>query len=156
VLGFDYTSTTLTHNGAKTMAFFTQAMKAERAPAITKIAKEYGIKLSMKVEHHSTFVITLNSGSLDFIGDYNKTQAANVYYNDRDYSPAEYLQLHRYSDFNKCFSDQKIAEFLTKITAVAMQGNHDNSDIMTDYHDVGFYFYIHVGKWNKHYIFNEK
>jgi hypothetical protein len=27
---------------------------------------------------------------------------------------------------------------------------------MADYHDVGFYFYIHVGKWNKHYIFNEK
>ena len=138
------------------MAFFTQAMKAERAPAITKIAKEYGIKLSMKVEHSSTFIITLNSGAIDFIGDYNKTQAAKNYHDMRNDGDAQYLQLHCHSNFSDKFSDQKVIEFLTKITAVAMQGNHDYSDIMTDYFDVGFYFYIHVGKWNKHYIFNEK
>jgi len=138
------------------MAFFTQAMKAERAPAINKIAKEYGVKLSMKVEHSSTFIITLNSGSLDFIGDYNKTQAAKSYHDTRNDGDAQYLQLHRYANFSDKFSDQKVIEFLTKICDIAMQGNHDNSDVMTDYFDVGFYFYIHVGKWNKHYIFNEK
>ena len=31
------------------MANFTKEMKAERAPAITKLAKEYGVKLSMKI-----------------------------------------------------------------------------------------------------------
>jgi hypothetical protein len=29
--------------------------------------------------------------------------------------------------------------------------NHDNSDIMTDYFDVGWYVNIYVGKWNKPY-----
>jgi hypothetical protein len=29
--------------------------------------------------------------------------------------------------------------------------NHDNSDIMTDYFDVGWYLNINVGGWNKPY-----
>lgn len=138
------------------MAFFTQAMKQERAPAISKIAKEYGVKLSMKVEHSSTFIITLNSGVIDFVGDYNATKAAKHYHNPSNDGEAQYLQLHRYANFSEQFSNPKAVEFLTKICAVAMQGNHDNSDIMTDYFDVGFYFYIHVGKWNKHYQLIEK
>jgi hypothetical protein len=30
-------------------------------------------------------------------------------------------------------------------------GNHDRSDSMTDYFDVGWYISINVGKWNKPY-----
>ena len=75
------------------MAFFTQAMKQERAPAISKIAKEYGVKLSMKVEHSSTFIITLNSGVIDFVGDYNATKAAKHYHNPSNDGEAQYMQL---------------------------------------------------------------
>jgi hypothetical protein len=32
-----------------------------------------------------------------------------------------------------------------------MAGNYNNSDIMTDYFDVGWYIEINVGKWNKEY-----
>jgi hypothetical protein len=31
-------------------------------------------------------------------------------------------------------------------------GNHDNSDIMTDYFDVGWYVDVNIGLWNKPYI----
>jgi hypothetical protein len=31
-------------------------------------------------------------------------------------------------------------------------GNHDNSDIQSDYFDVGWYTHINVGRWNKPYL----
>jgi hypothetical protein len=33
-----------------------------------------------------------------------------------------------------------------------MVGNHNRSDIMSDYHDVGWYVDINIGQWNKPYI----
>ena len=32
-----------------------------------------------------------------------------------------------------------------------MVGNHNNSDISTDYFDVGWYIDINIGKWDKPY-----
>jgi hypothetical protein len=31
-------------------------------------------------------------------------------------------------------------------------GNHDRSDIQTDYFDVGWYVDVNIGRWNKPYI----
>ena len=30
-------------------------------------------------------------------------------------------------------------------------GNHDNSDLQTDYYDVGWYVNLQFGRWNKPY-----
>ena len=52
--------------------------------------------------------------------------------------------------------ETKIANFYKELLA-AMHGvgsryaNHDNSDIMTDYFDVGWYVDINVGQWNNGY-----
>jgi hypothetical protein len=32
-----------------------------------------------------------------------------------------------------------------------MVGNHDKSDVMTDYFNVGWYIDINIGKWDKPY-----
>ena len=45
----------------------------------------------------------------------------------------------------------KSLEFLNKLVPLMMVGNHDNSDIMTDYFDVGWYIDINIGRWNKPY-----
>lgn len=135
------------------MAFFTQAMKAERAPAIAKLAKEYGVKLSMKVDNGKSFVVTLLSGSIDFMNDYNETRKVTRWYQNPQVQ--DYVQLSNHCNFAENFSNNKAIEFLTKLTDIAMQGNFDDSDLMTDYHNVGFYFNLHIGKWNKYYIFNK-
>ena len=43
------------------------------------------------------------------------------------------------------------SEKLKEIFDVINEGNHDNSDSMTDYFDVGFYVHFSIGKWNKPY-----
>ena len=55
------------------MAYMSQEKKAEIAPAIKAICKKYGVKASVAVRHHSTLVLNIKSGKIDFIGNYNKT-----------------------------------------------------------------------------------
>jgi hypothetical protein len=40
-------------------------------------------------------------------------------------------------------------DIIEKITNICNKGNHDNSDYMTDYFDVGWYFHLSQGKWDK-------
>ena len=41
--------------------------------------------------------------------------------------------------------------FLSEVIPAMNNGNHDNSDIQTDYFDVGWYIDVNIGKWNKPY-----
>lgn len=43
----------------------------------------------------------------------------------------------------------KKRDFLLQLYKIINSGNHDNSDSMTDYFDVGFYVNIEIGSWDK-------
>ena len=53
------------------MAYMNQERKATIAKAVNPILAKYGMKGSLRVRNHSTIVLTLASGSIDFIGDLN-------------------------------------------------------------------------------------
>lgn len=129
------------------MAYMSQDKKKELAPAIKAVLKEYGVKGSISVHNHSSLIVTLSEGELDINGNYEKTQAEK---NGRlvsvggDHSVNPYWIDSNYTG--------KVKTFLEKLKNAMMKGNHDNSDIMTDYFDVGWYVNIYVGKWNKPYV----
>lgn len=129
------------------MAYMSQEKKKELAPAIKAVMKEFGVKGSIAVHNHSSLIVTLSEGELDINGNYEKTQAEK---NGRfvsvggDHSVNPYWIDSNYTG--------KVKTFLEKLKTAMMNGNHDNSDIMTDYFDVGWYVNIYVGKWNKPYV----
>ena len=45
----------------------------------------------------------------------------------------------------------RVLEFLTKVIRVLNGGNHDNSDAMVDYFDVGWYVDVRFGRWKNPY-----
>ena len=111
------------------MAYFNQERKKEMAPAIKALLKKYHMKGSLAVRDHSTVVLNLKEGPIDFGGD--RIQV-NVYWVDDHY--------------------QGVArEFLNQALEILNQGNHNRSDIQTDYFDVGWYVNINVGRWNQPY-----
>ena len=66
----------------------------------------------------------------------------------KGYSFPDHEQINHYHlDLHKL--GKRETAVLKKLTEIAMQGNHDNSDIMTDYFDVGWYFHLSIGKWDK-------
>ena len=132
------------------MAYMNQERKAERAPAIKAILKKYNVKGSLAVRNHMTLVLNIKSGAIDFIGNFNKTVSSDFYLSARGFTPAEKsLDVNPYHYQNHFSGDAKA--FMQEVFAVMNSGNHDRSDIQSDYFDVGWYVDVNVGQWNKPY-----
>lgn len=138
------------------MAYMSQEHKKELAPAIMAVCKKYNVKASLGVDNHSTLVLKIKSSPIDFIGNFNQSETAKRYERNRhergDF--AEYNPTHMEINEHH-FKDQYTGDalnFLTEVIDAMMKGNHDNSDIMTDYFDVGWYISVNVGTWDKPYI----
>jgi hypothetical protein len=131
------------------MAYFNQERKAKLAPAIKAILKKYKVKGSLAVRNHSSFVLNIKSGAIDFIGNYNNTVAAqpggfragNPAVKSLDVNPYWYQE----------HFDGRALDFFKEIFTAMNVGNHDRSDIQSDYFDVGWYVDVNVGSWNQPY-----
>ena len=131
------------------MAYMSQDRKKEIAEVVKVILKEYGVKGTLAVRHHSTLVLNINSGCIDFIGNYVSMMDSTKLENYLDFRPS-YLDINPYH-YRDHF-DGKAKEFLNKVFNAMNKGNHDNSDVQTDYFDVGWYVDINIGRWDKPYI----
>ena len=134
------------------MAYFNQERKAKIAPKIKAILAKYKVKGSLAVRNHSTLCLNIKSGSIDFIGNFNKTISADHYLTARGFTPAEKsLSVNPYH-YDNHFSGKALA-FMQEVFA-AMKGAdwYDNSDAQTDYFDTAYYVDVNIGSWNKNYI----
>ena len=111
------------------MAYFSQERKAEKLPKIKAVLSKWGMKGSVSVRHHATVVVTLRSGKLPFD---SADRSINEYHYEKHYE-----------------GDQR--SFLKELFQVLFEGNHNNSDPMTDYFDVGWYVDVRIGTYDKPY-----
>ena len=133
------------------MAYMSQEKKAKIAPKIKAILAKYKVKGSLSVRNHMTLVLNIKSGSVDFIGNFNETVSSDPYLSARGFTPAEKsLDVNPYHYQNHFSGDAKA--FMQEVFAVMNDGNHDRSDIQSDYFDVGWYVDVNVGQWDKEYI----
>lgn len=117
------------------MAYMSQEKKKALAPAIKNILREHGLRGSLKVYHHSTLVLTINSGAIDFPLTLGSADV-NTYHVNSHW-------------------EGKAKDALNALVEVMNVGNHDRSDLMSDYHDVGWYVDIKIGTWEKPYVFEQ-
>jgi hypothetical protein len=126
------------------MAYVSQDLKSKLTPKIKAICKKYGVKASIAVRHHSTIVLNVKSGKIDFINDYGDTTESR---NDAKKFGIQVNPYHYQSHF-----EGKAKKFLSEVIPALNNGNHDDSDSQTDYFDVGWYIDVNIGKWDKPYI----
>ena len=132
------------------MAYMSSEMKQKIAPEVKKILKKYGMSGSLSVHNHSTLVLNLKSGKLDMIGNFNTMIQERDPTGNRHINQAKGdIQVNPYW-YHEHFSG-KCKNFLKEVLNVMNNGNHDNSDIQTDYFDIGWYVDVNVGRWNKPY-----
>ena len=129
-----------------------QDRKSALSPAIKAALKKYGVKGSLAVRNHSTLVLNIKSGPIDFISNLNKVCAvapgADRYGAYRPAVGSIDVNPYHYRDH----FDGKALAFLSEVMPVMNNGNHDNSDIQSDYFDIGWYIDVNIGSWNKPYI----
>jgi len=129
------------------MAYMSQENKKSLSPKIKEICKKYGVKASLGVNNHSTLVLNINSGSVDFFGDAtNRANTSNYDVDNGHYSVNQYWYKEHFTG--------KSLEFLSEVIPAMNVGNFDKSDIMTDYFHVGWYISVNVGRWDKPYTLN--
>lgn len=128
------------------MAYVSQELKAKLAPRIKAICKKYGVKATLAVRHHSTLVLNIKEGRIDFITNYAQTTGKGA----DDWAVKKgNIDVNTYH-YKNHFSG-KAYNFLSEIVPAMNNGNHDNSDIQSDYFDVGWYIDVNIGKWDKPY-----
>ena len=121
------------------MAYMSQEKKAKIAPAVKAILKKYNVKGSLAVRNHSTLVLNVTQGSIDFIKDFGNEESAKKF----GIQVNPYWYHEHFTGLSK--------EFLAEVLNAMNDGNHDRSDAMVDYFDVGWYVDVNIGKWNKAY-----
>tara|TARA_B100002019_G_C21203054_1_gene565109 strand:- start:62 stop:448 length:387 start_codon:yes stop_codon:yes gene_type:complete len=124
------------------MAYVSQSLKKELAPAIKAVLKKYKMKGSIAVDNHSTLVVNLKSGAIDFQKDFqNECSTTGKYH----YQVNPYWFQDHYKGAAKAF--------LTELLAAMKPADKwfDNSDPMTDYFHTAYYVDVNIGKWNQEY-----
>lgn len=122
------------------MAYMSQEHKARLAPTIKAICKKYGIKASLSVRNHSTLVLTVKQGTIDFYADYGNPEGARQFG----------IQVNPYWYQDHFVGPSK--EFLSEVIP-AMYGPdyYDESDAQVDYFHCSHYIDVDIGRWNQPY-----
>lgn len=121
------------------MAYVNQAKKQKIAAAL-KLVVPAGWKYSLAVRNHSTIVMTVAAAPFDLLAAFNPAYGCD--------KPPTYVSVNPYHISTHVW-DECVAEVLQKIVDALNTDNHDNSDLMTDYFDVGHYVTLQLGRWDK-------
>lgn len=133
------------------MAYMNQERKQALAPEIKRVCKKYGVKASIAVRNHSTLVVNIKSGKIDFFESFNRLGMGENRPAHLPFQPATgSIGINPYH--YKGHFDGKALKFLKELLPAMNAGNHDRSDIQSDYFDVGWYVDVNIGQWNKPYI----
>jgi hypothetical protein len=135
------------------MAYIGKDGKAKRAPAIKALLAKYGIKGSLSIRNNSCLILSVRSGKIDFIKNFNDSVVGCPYLSRLLNSPArDSLKVSSPRSASGYYhGDAK--DFLLSAIAILMGSDyHDRSDIMSDYFDVSHYISIDIGRWDKPYV----
>jgi len=142
------------------MAYMSQERKKEIAKNVKAVGKKYGFggrDITVGVNNHSTLVVNIFGGPLDFIGDAQKHNDEYARMRGlQSYPVGSYIQVNPYY-CEEHATDPTIKEFYGELmAAIKSTGYYNNSDIMTDYFDHDFYIDINVGRWDRPYNYREE
>jgi hypothetical protein len=139
------------------MAYVSQERKAQIAPLVKAVLKKYRVKGTLSVQNHSTLVLTVKSGKIDFIENFITTDAKKSYGKTMESDQVAYIRKNQSVDVNPYWFQEHFTgaakNFLTEVfAAMKSAGWYDNSDAQVDYFDIKYYVDIRIGKWNQPYL----
>jgi hypothetical protein len=132
------------------MAYMNQEKKKKIAAELKKSLAGTGLKYTLAVNNYSTLVMNIQSGPVDFLANAEavaKAKPREMFGGNLTRPKAIQVNTYWYQDH---FTGEAL-ELLKKIVPVMNTGNHDRSDIQSDYFDVGWYVNVNIGQWNKPY-----
>jgi hypothetical protein len=138
------------------MAYVSQEMKAKIAPKIKALLKTYGLKGTLSVRHHSTLVLTVSQGKIDFVENYIKADEVRNFGRSMGEDQKAYVRKNRNIDVNTHWCQEhftgRARDFLVKAVRELKGADYfDESDAQTDYFHCSHYIGINIGRWDRPY-----
>jgi len=141
------------------MAWVSKQNLDSKKPLIKELLKKWNLKGSLSGTNNSTMKLKITEGSLDFIGNHADVMDAKHHGRPSYAQTIEELRKKIAHNVNPYWYHEHFSgdclQCLKEIMEVMQAGNHDNSDIQSDYFDVGWYVEIKIGNWNKPYVLNK-
>lgn len=125
------------------MAYMNQEKKKLINEALKKVVPE-NWKYSLRVHNHSSITMTIKSADMDLLGEIANNNSNLV---NKHELKDSYFSVNHYH-LEKTFSGPTLEIFKNIVNALNTN-NHDNSEIMTDYFDVGHYVHLQIGSYDK-------
>jgi hypothetical protein len=134
------------------VAYISQERKAKIAAELRRVIP-IGWKYSLSVRNPSTLYLTIWSAPVDLIGAWLTTVNSRRAEMGHEILPsASHCSVNEYY-LNEQFRGELLQTF-EAICEAMNAGNHDRSDLQTDYFDVGWYTEISIGRWNQAFQWN--
>ena len=130
------------------MAYMNQEKKSIIKAAMDKVLMARGFKYSLRVDNHMAIACTIQSGPVDFIGNFKaKTGDKNT---NLAVEQLRHMQVNLYW-LDDHYSGQALQILQECAQALQAAGYYDRSDAMTDYFDTAYYMHLNIGAWDKPY-----
>ena len=131
------------------MAYITTEEVREIRNALKEKFGKLGLKFSVKNAHKMEVIVSIKSGKTDFSDIWADKKEGDYGFG---YAQINQYHLHHYPKHEKLFGE--IIDIIKTAPAKAKNGRKwfDESDSMTDYFNVCYYFSLNVGSWDKPYI----
>jgi hypothetical protein len=131
------------------MAFMNQVKKAKIAAELKKVMPK-NWKYSLSVHNHSTIILTIRQAPVDLLAEINRVTSGFCIRHGH-----EFVERVESTVVNEFCLDRQFdvhLELMQKIKDALNLDNHNRSDTMTDYFDVGHYIDIKIGKWDTPFV----
>jgi hypothetical protein len=115
------------------------------------------MEISKYSKNHSTLVLNIKSGKIDFIENFIKTDADSNIGRKMEQSQIDYIRSNQALSVNpywyKDHFSGKALSFLSELLPCMYGPDYfDESDVQTDYFHCSHYIDVNIGNWNKPYI----
>ena len=138
------------------MAYVSKQNIDSKRDRVKAILKKYNLKGSLSGTNDSTLTLKIKEGALDFMNNHACTEAAKPHGRPAHMSTIDELRNAKYMTINPYWYNEHYTgdclAFLKEVMQVLNEGNHNNSDIQSDYFDVGWYVSVSIGQWDKPYL----
>ena len=136
------------------MAYISSESVKDKRNRIKKALPEF--KFSVTIDNYSSIIIRIVEGPLP-MPVYESQERERIHgglYSDDFRKDNQQVNHYWYKDHYKDFPEW--IKVFNQIIEIANEGNYDESDIQSDYHHVGFYLNLEIGRWDKPYINNKQ
>lgn len=128
------------------MAYISQDEKKIISAKITPILKEYGLQGSLSIHNNSTLNLTIFSGPIDFIGNFNEVNEHNPRFN----KATDNIQINEYY-YQEHFSGIALEVLEKLVPAMKTDDWFCNDDIQSDYFHRSYYYNVNIGRYDHPY-----